>query len=299
MQQSPLPSSPRRDTPEAIRSLLQSRILVRLFSGNVCAKTRMVLKGGLAMRVAHDSHRQTKDIDLDADHGMTTESARKAVRHAIQEATAGGWLEDVVVSEPKQTATTARWKIQGSLPDGGPVLHMTVEVSFRHDVAAGEVRQVQWSPDGVPPSAIPVYRDDVLVLNKIEALLSPNRDAPRDLVDLYLLFEAGAEIKPSALCECLRRMGRDPRGVETLVRDLWDRIEGMDEARYQNEVVPNWQPPMRIAAQGQPPSPWPDWTTLRLLVGARLDAEFRALLTGGTGTQKTPSETCHVDVCHP
>jgi Nucleotidyl transferase AbiEii toxin, Type IV TA system len=43
----------------------ETRILVELM-GNALAK-EFVLKGGLAMRLAHGSERYTKDIDLDAD----------------------------------------------------------------------------------------------------------------------------------------------------------------------------------------------------------------------------------------
>lgn len=254
------------DAAPAVRNLLQARILSRLFADQVGATARLALKGGMALRVAHGSERQTKDIDLDADASLPLARAQKVVRRAVREATAGGWLTDVVVSEPKQTGTTARWKIRGLLPDSGAALHLTVELSFRHAIQAHEVRLVDWHPDGVAATRIPVYQDSVLVLSKIHALMSPNRDAPRDVVDLYLLFQAGADI---LLGDLALQIPPPPR--DAVIQTLWDKMEGMDDGRFRTEVLPNWTLPEATGAV-----PVPDWASMRLLVAERVEAALRA-----------------------
>lgn len=250
-----------QEAPLSVKDLLQARFLSRLFARRVGhAAERMVLKGGVAMRVAHESFRHTKDVDLDADHDLSLASVQQVVRRAIKEATGGGWIENVFVSEPKQTGTTARWKIQGTLPSSQVVLHLTVEVSFRHTLQEGEVRRVALRQERGGTVDIPVYTDEVLLLNKASALLSPHRDAPRDVVDLFILFQGGVSVTPQALKE---HLGSE-RSSDELVRELWAKLESMDEARFQAEVLPNWDPDPSVS--------WADWSSMRLCVGEHLEA---------------------------
>lgn len=266
-----------REASPDVRALLQSRILSRLFSHRVAediadthGKTvhhpsghhvadRMALKGGMAMRVAHQSIRQTKDIDLDADHDASLACVQSAMRRAIREATAGNWLKDIRVTEPKQTATVARWKIQGTLPDTGHVIHLTVEVSFRHSIQPGETIDVPHGESPSTTSQIPVYRDEILLLNKVEAFFSPVRDAPRDVMDMFLLFQAGVSLPRATLAERLNH-----QACPNLVKDMWDKLERMDEARFRAEILPNWDP-------SQVPPEWQDWSQIRLFVAEKLE----------------------------
>lgn len=249
------------EAPLDVKDLLQARFLSRMFAHDVSHTTeRLVLKGGMAMRVAHGSARHTKDIDLDADHDMDLASVQTCVRRSIKEATGGGWLENVKVSEPKQTHTTARWKIQGTLPQTNTVLHLTVEISFRHHIGAHETVRVPFAGDPSSAAQIPVYNDEVLLLNKVEALLSPNRDAPRDVVDLFILFKAGVTVTPGRLSERLLGPWDACR-----MQDLWNKLESMDEERFETEVRPNWTLPV-----GDPH--WQDWLSIRLFVGEQIEA---------------------------
>lgn len=253
-----------QDAPLSVKDLLQARFLSRLFAQKVGqAADRLVLKGGVAMRVAHDSFRHTKDVDLDADHDLSLASVQQVVRRAIKDATGGGWIEGVTVSEPKQTGTTARWKIQGTLPGSQVTLHLTVEVSFRHAIQAAEVRHVPVNQEQGGTVDIPVYTDEVLLLNKAAALLSPHRDAPRDVVDLFILFQGGVSVSPQVLKDHLGE-----RSSADLVRELWAKLDCMDEERFKIEVLPNWDTAQAVA--------WSDWSAMRLCVGEHLEA----LLTG-------------------
>lgn len=265
---------PTLDPSVKARDVLQGRILARLFADHVSrATSQMVVKGGMAMRLAHDSLRHTKDIDLDADHDLPAASVQATVRRAVREATQGGWLAEVVVTEPKQTPTTARWKISGKIPGSQAMLHLTVEVSFRHSLEEGEVRKVPLSSHGGGAVDIPVYTDEVLALNKVAALFSPHRDAPRDVMDLWLLFKAGVAPAREAVLERLGGLS----GPEA-VRVLWAKLDGMDQARFETEVVAIWD------HDSQAPS-WDDWTQIRLLVGERIEA-FLAVSRSGAGHER-------------
>lgn len=270
-----------QEAPLSVKDLLQARILARMFAQNVGhAAERMVLKGGLAMRMAHQSCRHTKDIDLDADNTLTLGAVQGTVRRAIKDATSGGWLDNVHISEPKQTATTARWKIQGNLPQSQVVLHLTIEVSFRHHLEAHEVRHVPLTTEAPPgqPVALPVYTDEVLLLNKIDALLSPQRDAPRDVVDLYLLFQGDVSVPQRTLAD---RLGHHHQSPADLIRQMWNKIEGMDETRFQAEVAPNWDNAATVPS-------WSDWTDMRLFVAERLEA-LLATLNTDTAASTSPA----------
>ncbi len=253
------------EAPLAVKDLLQGRILSRLFAQRVCKGTQvMALKGGMAMRLAHGSLRHTKDIDLDADNQTPLGTVQGWVRRAVGEATSGGWLDNVRISEPKQTATTARWKISGMLPRSQAALHLTVEISFRRTIAASDVRLLA-IPGDTNEVSIPVYTDEVLALNKIEALLAPSRDAPRDVVDLYILFQGKVVVDRVKLKE--RLGGLDEKEA---IDEVWRKLESMDEARYQAEVLP-------VMEMAGGTVTHEDWTSMRLFVGQRLEE-----LLGGT-----------------
>lgn len=111
-----------------VRELLQTRILAAIFSDTV--KHEIVLKGGMAMRAALGSTRMTKDIDLGQSPDIPLTRLQSVMRGAIKKALSTNLLHDVVVSEPKQTDTVGRWKINGQT-DGGSHVQLTVEVSRR------------------------------------------------------------------------------------------------------------------------------------------------------------------------
>jgi hypothetical protein len=251
------------DTNQAL-ALLQARVLSRMFCDRVHS---LALKGGMAMRVAHEHARHTKDIDIDADPLWPLHRLQRMVRRAIHEAIADDILMDVVVSEPKQTHTTARWKINGVVPATGAALHLTVEISLRHSIDADDIREVEYQvPGDMSPSNIPVYRDERLLINKVHSLMSETRHAPRDVVDLFLLFDSGVSIESEDVADVVHG---DP---EAAIRLLWDKLEAMDETQFQQEVLPIWNVP---ADKPQ----WQDWTDIRTMVGLRLEEIFRGEAT--------------------
>lgn len=187
------------------RELLQARLMGRLFAQRV---HDLALKGGLALRAAYGSYRATKDIDLDAGETLHLSDVQARVRRAIRQATATGVVRDVVVSEPKQTDTVARWKILGHEPVTGAPVHLTVEVSFRDRIDPASVCEVPFQPSSADPvSVLTVYTAPALAFKKVQALLAPGREAVRDLSDLFLLIEAHVEPPPERLTAWLQNRG--------------------------------------------------------------------------------------------
>lgn len=262
------PPRPAADATD-ILDLLQARVLAGLFAKKV---RQLVVKGGMAMRLAHDHARHTKDIDLDAEQDLPLDAVQRLVRSAVKTATAGNWLEDVVISEPKQTHTTARWKINGVDPATRQRLHLTVEISFRSHINEDDVH---WNPStecGLD-LVVPVYKDEVLAINKIDALLSPHRDAPRDVVDLFLLFQAGVEVPIERLST---RLGEC--SLEERIKTLWEKLESMDEKRFQEEIVPVW------SMEGLAPE-WQDWSTIRLYVEEKVEECLQKIRAHRSGSK--------------
>ena len=238
---------------------MQARLIAQIFSQEI-ARQGMILKGGLAMRAVFGSTRSTKDIDLDATPRLGLLAIQRIVRKAASAATADGMLTNLVVSEPKQTGTTARWKINGDLPGGGH-MHLTVEVSHRGDADLEQAHALPYTPDpatGVRPGQpITVYRADAMALRKLEALMSEHRDAPRDVVDLAVLIEAGVVPNVERLAAWMDQHGP----TEHHVARLWEKLDAMDWARFQAEVTPSLAP--AIAARFTESH----WEGMRLTVG--------------------------------
>lgn len=237
------------------RDAVQARIIAKLFAQRVRG---LALKGGMAMRVAHRRWaRATKDIDLDADQDLPLMALQSLVRRAIDQATGDGLLQDVVVSEPKQTETTSRWKIAGTDPRTGQVLHLTVEVSRRDRVVEDQVRSVFYGPDD--GEWVTVYKDEVLAFKKTKALFAENREAPRDIADLYMLIQA--DVPPPV--EHLRSF--IAAGGELDPKQMWAKLERMDKAMFRAEVLPSL-----------PPTPdgqvlYEDWEAIRITVGENIE----------------------------
>jgi predicted nucleotidyltransferase component of viral defense system len=213
------------------RDMLQARLLSALFTGNV--RREVVLKGGLAMRAAYGSVRHTSDVDLQTGSEIPVSRIRALVREALQGALESGIVENPVVSEPKQTDTVQRWKVNGTLTGGGSQISMTVEVSRRGMPDDSDVaRFAMQGPDGGTAVFVDAVTPQAMAAGKVDALLAPNRVAVRDLYDLHLLVAMQVTPKP----EALMRRGRD--AVAGGLTDLWAKIELMTWEMARDELLP-------------------------------------------------------------
>ena len=227
------------DTAAAAREALQARILVELM-GNSLAN-EFVLKGGLAMRLAYGSERYTKDIDLDADPAFPKQRIQGIVRRSIAGAISSGLIDNAVVTDPKQTETTLRWKISGFYPGSSEPLHLTVEVSRRTPLVPLGVVEVP-APGFNSRTPIRVMSSRALAVAKVFALTALNRTEVRDLFDLDVLIRAHVEDPSEALSEVPDAEAR----LATAREELWRKIEIMTYAQFQTNVVPTL--PQAVAA---------------------------------------------------
>lgn len=215
-----------------VRELLQTRILSALFAETM--RHELVLKGGMAMRTSCGSARMTKDIDLGQSPGVPLERLQSVMRSAIKKALSTQLLNDVTVSEPKQTDTVGRWKINGHT-EGGSHVQLTVEVSRRGLPPDGHIKTVNYIPPveyGVPPTLVDVYDMQAMAASKVQAILGENRLAARDLFDLNLLIE----MKVTPPVELLSGLG--PDYLESAMNEIWSKVDMFTYEQFKSEIFP-------------------------------------------------------------
>lgn len=218
----------------AVREVLQAKLLVEMM-GNAVHK-ELVLKGGLAMRAVHGSRRHTKDIDFDADVAFTKDRIHGLVARSIARVvSASPLITHATVTEPKQTETTLRWKINGLVAGTTTPMHLTVEVSRRNTLARDHVIEAQldesFSP-AVKGATVRVLDSRALAVTKIMALTDVNRMAPRDIYDLHVLIRADVE-PPIAL------LASQPKErLEAALAELWIKLDALPYPQFQQEVMP-------------------------------------------------------------
>ena len=253
------------------REALQARLIASIFARRIPG---VVLKGGLAFRALMGSARLTKDVDLDSLPAFSYEVARHALRLAIKDCIKdSGLIENPVVTEPKQTSTTMRWKITGQVPGGSSNLHLTLEVSRRESIYADE--QIAKKVDGW--GSINVYSEKALCAMKAMALTEPHRSAPRDLFDLWTLVQMNVEPP----IELLSKMG--PERIQLAQTELWPKIESYSLERFLEEVGPfiPFEERIRMTESA--------WSSARLAVGEKLEEWFdQALLVAQKKKESEP-----------
>jgi predicted nucleotidyltransferase component of viral defense system len=234
--------------------MVQAKILASLFAGQV--RKGLVLKGGFAMRVVALSTRYTKDIDLAADSALSPQDVQNRVRAALRSLKSSGLLADARWTEPKQTDTTMRWKVAGRV--GESELNVTVEVSRRDRL--DETHLVSTTYSGSPLGPIPVdcFDAEAIALSKLDCLANPQREAPRDVHDLFVLITA--EVRPPK--ELLERLGEAKIAA---IRDaVWGKIEKMDYVQFAEKLKP-YLPRAEADRIGAA-----EWDHIRLTVGERV-----------------------------
>lgn len=240
------------------RSMLQTRLLSELFADRLEA---FVLKGGMAMRLRHQHARATQDIDLDSDQNMSLSTMQNLVRRAIRRALSFGVLENIEITEPKQTDTTARWRIRGFDSKSKQNISLTVEVSRRDKINEEDFQDIDYGLGTIQTERpIRVYTNQLLAFKKVKALLADNREAPRDVSDLYLLICAHVEPPINQLREWLK-----DKNEQTVLNQLWNKIDSMDEARFKAEVLPS----LPIGEQSH--QLYKNWDHVRLEVGTQVE----------------------------
>jgi len=150
-----------------------------------------------------------------------------------------GLLDDPQVSEPKQTETTLRWKVNGKAPGTARPISLTVEVSRREWAAPFRTKQLELNKEfagGAARGRVLVLDAQALAVCKVLALTDPKRDAPRDLFDLTVLL--ATELEDPA--ELLAHQSRDR--LEQALAELWGKVEILGYDRFKSDVAPYLPP---------------------------------------------------------
>jgi predicted nucleotidyltransferase component of viral defense system len=204
------------------------------------AGSRLVLKGGMAMRCAVGSMRLTKDIDFDRSPGMTRAALKGQVNSALKSAAALTGLRSPKVDITKDTDTTCRARLAGVLASGKSV-RFEVEVSGRSEPDWSHVIQQTVSPPArytMAPFPVQVYGPPMLAATKIFAAMSANRNAPRDLLDLYDLSGTGAN--PAQILSAL-----STEQLQQIAREALDKLSLSTFALAEQELLPFIPPAQR------------------------------------------------------
>lgn len=166
--------------------------------GHKVDKKLYALKGGCNMRFYFKSIRYSEDMDIDIQI-INKETLLKNVNNILDSGpfksilhTQG--IEIIKISNPKQTSTTQRWKIELKSKQTALLLHTKIEFSRREfeDNAIYEpidsqiIRQYSLSPFMTNH-----YSIESMFRQKVRALALRSETQSRDIFDLYLLINSG------------------------------------------------------------------------------------------------------------
>lgn len=277
---------------QALLEVAEAKTLQHIFA-HALAPSRLVLKGGLAMRLLYGSSRATQDIDLNADPSLSGlalgKTMDRAIHRSLMDLKASGLILEGHYTRPKNTDTTSRWKIECKMARGQS-LHFKVEVSRRamdRDVQPVQktTRPVSFGRIQIPAILVSTYGPQTLAASKTAALLSDNRTKVRDLFDLHILIRA--EVSPGpALQEWLQSKTQEGYTVDDLITRLYGKIEAMDYAMAESELLPYLDPGV---AQHLDRSTWED---IRISVGQEVEYWLKCGFVEGSNDGEDAG-------CHP
>lgn len=215
------------------RDLVQARLVGAIFSSNV--RSEIALKGGLAMRILAGSMRYTQDIDLAASPSVPKKTVASCIERAVAQLRSSGLVKDLRLYEKaKQTDVTQRWCVKGVI--GSHEILLKVEVSRRQEVRSENVVKASYRPaQGLGEFEVSCVDLGTMAAGKFDCLQNLNREAPRDIYDLYVLVRMGVRPTRQAILSY---------GSEKLagMRDLvWAKLEKMDYESVKAELLP-WLP---------------------------------------------------------
>ena len=226
-----------RGFPEAL-SVIDRCQIAMLRELATASDGRLVLKGGMAMRVAVGSMRLTKDVDFDRADGVSTASVQSSVKKALQHAAQSAGMRSAEIDPGNSSETTVRMRLAGMVA-GAPV-RFVVEVSGRNPVPRAYQARVQVTPPsryGIAPFVMTTYAHAMLAASKVMAVMSANRNVPRDVYDLNDL----ATTHPEPILAA--RMSRD--ALQTIKDSVLDKVCAIDFAMAQQELLPYIPPDQR------------------------------------------------------
>lgn len=222
---------------------------------------RFVLKGGMAMRALYGSARLTKDIDFDCENSVSAQSMKSQMPKALDQAARSAGLTHIVVTQTKAGDLSSKWRLDARLK-GGSLMTFDVEVS-RRGVPGDEyvtTKPVQAPFEyRIPVFIVRVYTEMAMAAGKVNALLSENRNVPRDVYDLYDLVQHGVDPSPLWIAQV-------PLEVLQRKRELvWAKVDGIRFNQAYDELLPYIAPALRASIDES------RWDSMRADVAAQVD----------------------------
>lgn len=166
--------------------------------GRRVSKDLFVIKGGCNLRFYFKSIRYSEDIDFDIrtmakatlEGNVDTILASPALAMELR----AKYITIDLVTSPKQTETTQRWKVHIRV-NGGGAIPTKIEFSRRgpdagYAMAAADTELVR--EYALRPVLAQHYTAEAALWQKIMALSKRNETQARDIFDLKLLLDAGA-----------------------------------------------------------------------------------------------------------
>ena len=160
--------------------------------------SRLILKGGMAMRALYGSTRLTKDVAFDCENKVSQQSMQTHMNKALLQAARLAGLTGAEVAQTKRGERSARWGIVGTAA-GDVKIVWEAEVSRRGIPPPEFVETKPFETPiayRIPPFTVRVYGAAAMAGGKVNALLSDNRSVPRDVYDLVDLVRRGASPVP-------------------------------------------------------------------------------------------------------
>lgn len=243
--------------------------------------SRLILKGGMAMRALYGSTRLTKDVDFDCEDNVSQQSLRSHMHKALTQAARLAGLVGVEVTQTKSGERSARWRVAGTA--GGEVkVVWEAEISRRGVPPAEFVETRPFETPlayRIPPFNVRVYGPAAMAGGKVNALLSENRSVPRDVYDLSELIRQGAD--PTELW-----IQRIPRSILERRRPLiMAKIETIDFAMAAAELLPY------IASEIRESIDEPRWDDIRLQVAHEVEQWIDSAIAKSSGDDRHVQST--------
>ena len=215
--------------------------------GRKLDKRHFALKGGCNLRFFLKSIRYSEDMDLDA-QTVSRDLLHERVRLILEskpfsQILKANGLSIVHWTEPKQTDTTQRWKL--NLRADGLAALLPTKIEFSRRGMAGEP---QFEP--VDPELIRAYRltpimashypMEIAYQQKVGALAHRALTQARDVFDLYWLINSGAKTElPDDLQECRRKAQENAMAVTfaTFKSQVLAYLSGSHREQYDADSV--------------------------------------------------------------
>lgn len=204
-------------------------------------RSLFVLKGGCNLRFYWKSIRHSEDMDFDL-RTISVATLRSNVDRVLDGQALAQTLQTVGLriearSAPKQTDTTQRWKV--TLSAGAVSFPTKIEFSRRRFDAGAELAPVD-------PAIIRRYRLYPVLAQryglgaafgqKVAALAGRTETQARDVFDLKLLLDQGAQAQGPGIHKAL------PRAIENAMGVGYDQFAGQVLAYLEPEYQAHYQP---------------------------------------------------------